>query len=325
MTIEKLKSGNYRITQMIDGKRYRLTVNHKPTQNEALKLISDVIDNKPLCELPLVSACEAYIETKSNLLSASTIRGYKGIIRQISPSVSRLKISEINKPILQTEINNYSLNHAPKTVKNFGAFLLSVLEFYGNEIRGITFPQPKKKEPYIPTIDEVKKVLNRAKGTKYEVPFMLATMGLRRSEICALGPDDLEGNVLHITKAKVQGADGKWSIKTTKTTDSTRSIVLPDYLVDIIKDRGFYTGYPNFLYVTLTKYQDELGIPHFSLHKLRHFCMSYLHDLGYSDKQIQEIGGYRSNNVLNQVYKHAMNMSEAKEKISNDFTRIFDT
>ena len=36
MTIEKLKSGSYRIVQMHEGKRYRVTIDHKPTQKEAM-------------------------------------------------------------------------------------------------------------------------------------------------------------------------------------------------------------------------------------------------------------------------------------------------
>lgn len=41
------------------------------------------------------------------------------------------------------------------------------------------------------------------RGGEYEVPITLACYGMRRSEICALTPDDLDGDIVHISKAKV--------------------------------------------------------------------------------------------------------------------------
>ena len=43
MTIEKRANGNYRIVEMRNGIRYRITVDHKPTKNEAKKLLEDKI------------------------------------------------------------------------------------------------------------------------------------------------------------------------------------------------------------------------------------------------------------------------------------------
>ena len=39
MTIEKLKSGNYRISEMRNGNRIRITVDHKPNKAEARELL----------------------------------------------------------------------------------------------------------------------------------------------------------------------------------------------------------------------------------------------------------------------------------------------
>ena len=64
--------------------------------------------------------------------------------------------------------------------------------------------------------------------------------------------------------------------------------------------------------------QDKLGIPHFSFHKMRHFFASYMHDLGYSDKQIQEMGGWKTDRVMKTVYTHAMEMEQAKISAAND-------
>ena len=143
-------------------------------------------------------------------------------------------------------------------------------------------------------------------------------MGLRRSEICALTESDLSGNVITINKAKVEDINGEWHIKTTKTAASVRSIVLPDYIVDLIHERGFYTGHPELIYRALQDAQTALGIPHFPLHKMRHFFASYMHHLGYSDKQIQALGGWKTDNIMKTVYTHEMEIEKAKLQAAND-------
>lgn len=66
-----------------------------------------------------------------------------------------------------------------------------------------TLPKKVKKDPYIPSDDNVRKILDYAKDTEYAFPLFLACYGLRRSEICALTPDDIEEDILHINKALV--------------------------------------------------------------------------------------------------------------------------
>lgn len=60
----------------------------------------------------------------------------------------------------------------------------------------------------IPTSGEVKLILEKATGTKYYIPLLLACYGLRRSEILALELSDLsDNNILTINKAMVVGSD----------------------------------------------------------------------------------------------------------------------
>ena len=319
MNIRK-RSGNYQIREMINGKTYTLTVDHRPTQKEAQELLQASykmnVGTSP--SMTLEAACRGYIEAKSNILSPSTIRGYEKNVRNMPESLLNCSIGSITKPMLQAEVNRYSSDHAPKTVANYSGFILSVLNFYGKDIKGLTLPQKEKKSPYIPSKEEVSAVFSAIKGSKYEIPIILCALGLRRSEVCALTLDDLEGNVLTIDKALVEKPDGGWTVKNTKTTDSTRTIVIPDYLADLIRKQGYiFEGYPGAIRDYLSKTLKKLGIPHFQLHKLRHFFASYMHDQGYSDKQIQEAGGWKTDNIMKTVYQHAMEMDEAKKKMSD--------
>ena len=183
-------------------------------------------------------------------------------------------------------------------------------------------PQKENKQDYIPTEEDVKRILNEAKGSKYEVAFILGTLGLRKSEICALTPADLNGNVLTINKALVQNDKNEWVVKPTKTTDSTRTIMVPDHVVDLINKNGVVEYGPHAIYHALHRYQERLGIPQFSFHKLRHFFASYMHDLGYSDKQIQAFGGWKTDAVMKTVYQHAMEMDKVKENMAMNISGL---
>lgn len=323
MTIRK-RSGKYQLREMRNGKVYTLTValERAPSKKDAEALIKPLIDADASVSISasFLDACKGYIKAKSNILSPSSLRRYNQYINSLPDTLSKAQIGTIGKPMIQAEINRFSSNHAPKTVSNYYGFLSAVLNFYGKEIKGIVLPQKEKKTPYIPTKEEVSAIFNEIKGTPFEVPILLSAMGLRRSEICAAQAEDLsEDNVLTINKALVENERKEWVIKTTKTTDSTRTIVLPEYLADLIRKQGYvYNGFPGSIRSHLILVQKKLGIERFSLHKMRHFFASYMHDLGYSDKQIQEAGGWKTNNIMKTVYQHAMDMDEAKRKMSDN-------
>ena len=74
--------------------------------------------------------------------------------------------------------------------------------------------------------------------------------------------------------------------------------------------------------MAVTAYEDAAGLPHFSLHKLRHFFASYMHELGFSDKQIQAAGGWSTDMVMKRVYTHAMEMETAKKDMAQNLAHI---
>lgn len=324
MTIEKLPSGNYRVTEMRYGKRIRFTLDHKPTLKEAKKLL-DSKENHISDKTPFGVAAKNYIELKSNVLSPSSVRGYNIILKHLDEHFLNTPIERIDLPCIQLLVNTLATYQAPKTVRNTNAFIMSVLKFYGADIKSPTLPQKEKKVEYIPTEEDIRKILKEVQGTQYEIPFILGTLGLRRSEICALTKEDLTGNVLTINKALVLNENNEWTLKdTTKTEESTRTIVVPDYVADKIKTEGACPCTPHSLYWKLQRVQMKLGIPRFPFHKLRHFFASYMHDLGYSDKQIQEMGGWKTNNIMKTVYQHAMSMNEVKSDMANQIGNLIE-
>ena len=165
---------------------------------------------------------------------------------------------------------------SPKSVSNHHGFISAVLNVFSPNLKlNTTLPQKSKNEPYIPSDDDVKRILEYASGSKYEIPIVLACYGLRRSEICALTPEDLDGDVVTINKALVQDENKEWIVKQTKTVESTRKIIIPVEIADKIREQGYiYIGHPGKISDYLYRTQKKLGIERFSIHKLRHYFAS---------------------------------------------------
>lgn len=321
MKIEKLPSGSYRIRKMYKGKMYTVIFDYKPTQKEAMQAMAEELDKVSSTKgerLTFEKAARQYIEAKSNVLSPTTRSAYGSILRSLSPDFIQKNIHDITSLDVQTEINIYSVGRTPKTVHNVHGFISAVLgTFCPNLKLSTTLPKKVKNKPYIPSDEDIRKILQYAKGSRYEVALMLACFGLRRSEICALTLDDIKGDVVTINKAKVYDKEKKqWVIKPTpKTTSSTREIVIPKELVALIEKQGYiYKGHPDNIYDFLDVAQKNLGMEHFSIHKLRHYFASKMSALGIPETDIMAMGGWETPYVMRAVYTHSMEAEQEKAK-----------
>ena len=311
MTLEKLKSGSYRISQTYKGKRYRVTVDHKPSTKEATLLLAEQMKGfheKEISSSSFEGACRRYIDDRSNVCSPSTLRSYEQILRNMPEWFRELNVYDIEQKHVQKLINEYSEVLSPKSVRNAHGLISGVLkEERPDVVLRTKLPAKKAEDVYIPSDEEVRSILQAVKGSRYEVPLYLAVFGLRRSEICALTIDDLAGNMLTINKAKVQRPDQSWTIKETpKTAESNRRVFVSDYVRDLILKQGYiYKGHPEHIKTKLEKVEKELGIPHFTLHKMRHYFASMTHQIGISDADIMAMGGWKTDDVMKTVYRHA--------------------
>lgn len=318
MKIEKLPSGSYRIRKMYQKRTYSIVIDYKPTQKEAIQLMAAKLDKvqENRCRMTFEKAAENYIDTKRNVLSPKTIREYAGMAKRFPEWFRSLLVSDINQLEINKLVNELSRDKSPKTVRNIHGFLSAVLGIFSPNLRiTTTLPQKVKKEPYVPSREDVKKILEAVKDSPFEIPITLACYGMRRSEICALRPEDVDGDVVHINKALVQNEKGEWVIKSTKTTESTRDIIISKELAEKIKKQGYiYNGYPEGIAKYLTKTEKELGIPHFSLHKLRHYFASEMSSIGVPEADILRLGGWETDYVMKSVYRHSMLDKEEKAK-----------
>ena len=102
-----------------------------------------------------------YIDSKTNVLSPSTIREYRRSARNDLQDIMPLKLRDITQEAVQRSINQFAANHAPKTVRNAHGLLSAVLGVYYPSFQLSTgLPQKQKARITIPTEAEVKALLH---------------------------------------------------------------------------------------------------------------------------------------------------------------------
>jgi integrase len=327
MKIEKLPSGNYRIRQQYNGKRYSVTLDYKPTTKEATMIMAEKLalsGVKANGRMTVLDASRQYIESRSNILSPTTLREYRrtvNYLERIEPDFMGTHIDKIEQNDIQCVVNRLAADKSPKTVRNYSGFIGSVFASYRPSfVYRVDLPMKRPAEAYTPNLEDVQRILKAVEGTRYDVPFHLAVFGLRRSEICALTEHDLDGNQLRINKALVWDGS-QWVTKDyPKTTESFRTIYLPDYLVDKFHRLGAPDVYINHINDHLHAVQDSLGIKRFRLHDFRHFFASYSHAIGLSDADIMAVGGWKTDHVMKSVYRQAMKTEEAMKIFADSVT-----
>ena len=312
---EMLPSGRFRIQVMLEGKRMSRTFE---TREDAIYWASGIKTKStqpetPVRKMTVGQAIDAYIESKSAVLSPSTILGYKKIRKNVLQDIMDVKLEDVGGIVIQRAINNMAKDHSPKYVRNANGLLTAALGVYKPTLSlHTTLPQKIKHDISIPTTDEINKLHEFFKGKRYELPFLLgAWMGLRTSEIRGLTWDSVEPNkILHIKQALVDGEDGA-ELKTTKTYSSDRKLKMPDRIADLIANAPRKTEYivpynRNQLYKALERGCNSLGLHHYRFHDLRHYYASLMLSVGMPDKYAMEQMGHSSNNMLKNVYQHTM-------------------
>lgn len=314
MKLEQLPSGSYRAKKVYKGKTYRVTFDHEPSDREVILAMAELMqDEVPKEKGTFESFCLRYIDSKRNVLSPESIRTYNGILNVISDRFKKLGLYDITQEDIQKEINEHSLTHQPKTTRSLHGFIASVLGMYRPQfVLKTTLPRLEHKQRYIPSSNDIKRILETVNGTEYAIPFKLGVLGLRRGEICALSLSDLKGRKLTVNKTMI--FYNGWSIKNTPKTDqSNRTILIPKQLADEIKAAGtIFDGDPKRLNKHLQRIQKQLDIPLFRFHDLRHYFASYASTLGIPEADIMAMGGWKSDHVFKSIYRDSLQESQLK-------------
>ncbi len=320
---KKLPSGSWRIQFQIDGKRYSVTDESKTICKEkADKRYREIlggIEEEKKAPFTIGKAIDQYIDSKQKTLSPSTILGYKRIRKNLFQSLMDVHLDELTQEDIQYAVKyDFSRGVKSKTIRNAHGLLSAVLKVYRPRMNLITaLPQKDPKVISIFTEDEMKKVWDGAKGTKYEIPILLASMlGLRLSEIKGLRFSDISGDRIHIQRAIVTGEEGE-TLKKTKTVSGDRWIKVPETLLLKInalphENSEAYicplTGAA--IYKGFQRICEKVGVKPCRFHDLRHFAASELHSMGVPDKYAMARMGHKTDYMLKNVYQHIMKDKE---------------
>ena len=325
MNARKLPSGRWQsivYTGKVDGVKQYITVTEDSRSECLLKAAQAKADAKNKADLKITvgQATEKYIAAKEGVLSPATIAGYKAVIKRYldNHTFSSCRLDQLTPEKLQAWVSDISAGVAKKTVKNAHGFVTaSIRMFMPKADLDVRFPQGKRYEGYVPSTDEVLKILDAAKQYDprlYRACLLSAFATLRRGEISCLTADDIHGSYIHVDKDMVKDASGEWIVKLPKTESSVRDVPLPQWIIDEMPKKGPLVDYrPDEITKWFGKVLKSTGLPHFRFHDLRKHAVSLMATQGVSMASIKDIGGWSNMQTPQQIYIKALADAHKRE------------
>ena len=274
---------------------------------------------------------DEYIALKENILSPTTISGYRKYRKTSLAGLCDILVKDITQQEIQAYFNKQALSLSPKSIHNAHGLLSAVLGIYAPELRlKTTLPKIPKKIKHIPEVEEVWRAIYK---TEIELPCLLAMWcSLRMSEIRGLKKTDINNGVITVERTIVNADNTHIEKNSTKTIESTRQIELPEYIISLVnalpKEQEYITLIKDHaLYMRFTRRLKKCGVKHMSFHDLRHLNASIMLMLGIPDKYAMERGGWSTNSTLKNVYQHTFSSERkaADKKINDYFNSVLDT
>lgn len=362
--IKALGQNKYRLIVNVGSrdhrKRYTKTIEHKGGK-KALQKIYDEFEaecrKNPSADITIEDLLNGYINYGRVLgRKATTIRGYEVAARRLYPLLGEILARSLTTAQLEEKIALMSSNGlSAKTIKNTVSLLSSAYEhailigqLRANPCKRVTLPKGRPRDIRILYRDEIQDFLFAIADAPFDdkVAYELALfLGLRRSEIVGLRESDVDiatGIIsIHNTRHRVDGKDVE---QDTKTKRSTRVLALPDILildiarlidthrqypyekVDFLIQDGFGEAInPQTLGTRLGRLEEEKGLPHVTLHGLRHTYASLLHSEGVDMAQISAELGHSNltttSNLYTHIFKSASQSSRGIASVVNSFQK----
>lgn len=276
--------------------------------------------------ITLGQLADRFIESRSNLLSPSTIVGYKKIRKTALQDIIDYRIGLLTKHLYQKAINDYSVNRSYKTVLSAHSFFRKVLKENGiNIAENIDLPPKEKKQIKVPTVDEVKLLFQYTKGTRLHLYCLFAViLGMRKSEIIAVQwkDIDIDKQTISINKARVKNTDKEYVLKQTKTFDSTRTLHLPSVVIEELgevsePEEFIIQDTPDALDSQYKRLQKKMNFP-YNFDSLRHFYASVMLMSGIPNKYSIDRMGHATENMLQRVYQHTFESKQQEYDVILD-------
>ena len=272
---------------------------------------------------------------KNKVKESTYINYYIKIQKHILPFLGGIRYEKLTVQYLNDFISD-KLNRglSVKYVSDIVVLIKSVTKFahrnfnYADKAELVTVPKDKHfKEKAV--LNEVQQrtltayLLNFPTFSNVGILLSMFT-GIRIGELCALkwSDIDLEKSILTIRKTmqRIKDLDGKTATKilidSPKSKSSARTIPLPNFLTDILKnirtesEDYILTGKKLFTEPRTMQYRfaailKKLNLPKVNFHALRHTFATNCVSLGFDVKTLSEILGHSSVEITLNRYVHS--------------------
>ena len=287
-------------------------------------------------------------EIAKGRLAHATYGAYQGLLKStIVPYFRKKKLTlrELEARHLQMFYSEMLRRVTPNTVIHYHAVIHSALKYavktdmlIQNVADKVDRPRKNSFQPVFLSADEMQKMFEALRGTKLELPVLVAAFyGLRRGEVVGLKWDaiDFERNTITIkhivTNAKIDGKCEIVCADRAKTKSSLRSLPLVSNIREkllVLREQQKenrrvcgncyskkYDGYvfvdamgnifnPRRVTANFSKLLEQNGLRHIRFHDLRHSCASLLLANDVPLKQIQEWLGHSDIGTTANIYSH---------------------
>lgn len=301
---------------------------------------------------------QEWLEHHRSRIEDSTYQEYrKNIQNIICPYFAEKRITLFDlKPQHIQDFYDYRIrecNTGAKTIHRYHANIHKLLSYAvkmgriaSNPADMVELPKAQEHKADFYTVDELKKVIEKAKGTQLKPIVMLAAwFGMRRGEIIGLrwSSINFDAKVLSITGTiRDKGESGSktqnlYYTATAKTKSSLRSFPLNDEMVAYLKNlkaqqdqrktqKGYNHSWDDFVCVrdngdlipleyvsrAFPKLCEDCGLRKLKLHELRHTNISLLLSEGATMKEVQEWAGHSNFSVTANTYAHIQAKSKSR-------------
>ena len=322
----KLKSGNYFIQMRLGGESVSITA---PTSKKCIQEATMIKAEYQLGKrvkpeekeeppvLTLDKAIQEYCDSKSNVLSPATIRGYQNIRKnQFKDIMQRnvFELSALGREAWQEIINKESGKYSPKTLKNSVGLLKTVIEQKTHKVfPDVTLALAPPADTSFLLPEEIHVFVKAVSQTDIAIPALLALSSMRLSEIQALDWANIKKNpdFIRTNGAVVPNEDNVMTRKKqNKNFSSSRDVpVLIPELKELLKQNRKPSGpimecsRSHFLR-QIHRVCQKNDLTDVTIHGLRHSFASLAYHLQIPEKITQEIGGWSDSGTMRKIYTH---------------------
>ena len=304
-----------------------------------------------------------WLEIAKGRLAVATYSSYAAMIkRPVGPYFRQrnLTLRELEARHLQMFYSEMLRKVKPNTVIHYHAIIHSALKYavktdmlVQNVADKVDRPKKNSFQPVFLSAEEMQKMFEALRGTKLELPVLVAAFyGFRRGEVLGLKWDaiDFERGTISVirtvTTITVDGKQTEIEQQSAKTKSSLRTLPLigsfREYFLQVKEAQELnkqvcgncynyeYDGYvfvdelgdlmrPDYLTSYFPQYIQKHGCKRMRFHDLRHSCASLLLANGVPLKQIQEWLGHSDFSTTANIYAHldyTSKLSSAKAMVS---------